>query len=154
MPKHAERRLLPYTPQQLFELVADIERYPEFLPWCMAARVRRRDSGSVVADLVIGFGMFREKFTSKAALFPNAADAPCIDIEFVDGPFRYLQGRWTFTPHAAGCEVEFSIDFEFRSRLLQTAIQMLFHEAVRHMVRAFEDRARKIYPSGMQAAPA
>jgi coenzyme Q-binding protein COQ10 len=145
MPKHAEMRPMPHTPRQLFDLVADVERYPEFLPWCAAARIRRRDSGSIVADLVIGFGLLRERFTSKAALFPAAPGAPRIDIEFVDGPFRRLQGHWVFHPRERGCEVEFYVDFEFRSRLLQATIEMLFHEAVRRMVRAFEERAHKVY---------
>jgi coenzyme Q-binding protein COQ10 len=147
MPKHDERRVLAYSPQQLYELVADVERYPEFLPWCVAARVRQRSPDAIVADLAIGFSMLRERFTSKAALQPDAPEGPRIDMEFVNGPFRHLHGFWIFRPHVQGCEVEFCVDFEFHSPLLQKTIEMLFHEAVRRMVSAFETRARKLYGS-------
>ena len=144
MPTHEERRVLPYTPRQLFDLVADIERYPEFLPWCAAARVKGGNGNTLLADLVIGFGMLREHFTSRVVLEPDAP-TPRLDMSLVEGPFKFMNGHWQFRPIEQGCEVGFSVDFEFRSRLLQTTIQLLFHEAVRQMVRAFEERARKIY---------
>jgi coenzyme Q-binding protein COQ10 len=141
MPTHAEQRELPYTPEQLFALVADIERYPEFLPWCVGARIRERQPELVVADLVIGFKMFRERFTSRVALDPPRQ----IDVAYAEGPFRYLNNHWSFTPVPGGCRVDFFVDFAFKSRLMQRVIEMLFGEAVRRMVGAFEKRARELY---------
>ena len=144
MPTHAEQRLLPYTPEQLFALVADIERYPEFLPWCLGARVRERLPDRVVADLIIGFKMFRERFTSSVALDPPRQ----IDVTYAEGPFRHLNNHWTFSPAASdGCLIDFFVDFEFKSRLMQRVIEVLFGEAVRRMVAAFEKRARELYGS-------
>jgi len=137
MPTHAEQRVLPYTPEQLFALVADIERYPEFLPWCMGARIKERQSNLIVADLIIGFKLFRERFTSRVALDPPGK----IDVTYAEGPFRYLNNHWTFTPVAEGCRIDFFVDFEFKSRLMQKVIEILFSEAVRRMVGAFEKRA-------------
>jgi coenzyme Q-binding protein COQ10 len=145
MPTHAERRVLPYTPKQLYDLVVDIERYPEFLPWCRAARIRRREGNLVIADLVIGFKVFRERFTSRVELDPEGRR---IHVTYSEGPFKYLNNHWLFDEHPAGCEIEFYVDFEFRSRLLQKAIEVLFSEAVRRMVAAFEARARDLYGPG------
>ncbi len=145
MPKYAERRVLPYTPKQLYDLVADVERYPEFLPWCVGARVRERNANLIVADLIIGFRMFRERFTSRVTLLPDNEEGPRIDTAYADGPFKYLENRWVFRPHDKGCEIDFFVDFEFRSRLLQMTIELLFSEAVRRMVRAFEQRAAVLY---------
>ena len=142
MPTHAEKRVLPYTPQQLYDLVADIERYPEFLPWCMAARIRKREPELVVADLVIGFKVFRERFTSRVRLDPAATR---IHVAYAEGPFKYLNNHWVFETHPEGCEIDFYVDFEFRSRILQKAIEVLFSEAVRRMVGAFEARAQALY---------
>jgi len=142
MPTHGEKRVLGYSPKQLFDLVADIERYPEFLPWCLKARIRRRDGNIVIADLVIGFKMFRERFTSRVALQPERQR---IDVTYTEGPFRYLNNHWVFEGHPQGCAIDFYVDFEFHSRLLQKAIQPLFSEAVRRMVAAFEGRARTLY---------
>ena len=141
MPTHAEERFLPYTPEQLFTLVADIERYPEFLPWCVGARIKNREANLVVADLIIGFRMFRERFTSRVTLDPPRN----IDVAYTEGPFRYLTNHWTFTPVEGGSRVGFFVDFEFKSRLLQRLIEVLFNEAVRRMVGAFEKRARDLY---------
>jgi coenzyme Q-binding protein COQ10 len=141
MPTHAEQRVLPYTPEELFALVADIERYPEFLPWCIAARIREREPRLVVADLVIGFKMFRERFTSRVALDPPRQ----IDVAYAEGPFRYLDNHWKFDPVAGGCRIDFFVDFEFSSRLMQKVIEILFGEAVRRMVGAFEKRAGELY---------
>jgi coenzyme Q-binding protein COQ10 len=143
MPTHAEHRLLPYTPEQMYALVADIERYPEFLPWCVAARIRERRADFVSADLVIGFKMFRERFTSNVKLDPPGR----IDVSYVEGPFRYLNNHWGFERAPGGCRIDFFVDFEFRSRLLQKAIELLFGEAVKRMVAAFEGRARQLYGS-------
>jgi len=142
MPTHAEKRVLPYTPQQLFDLVADIERYPEFLPWCVAARVRERHDDRLVAEMIIGFKMLRERFTSRVKLDREALR---IDVAYEDGPFKYLTNYWNFEAHPSGCTIDFYVDFEFRSRLLQKLIEALFYEAIRRMVRAFEIRAQALY---------
>ena len=141
MPTHAEQRVLPYTPEQLFALVADVERYPEFLPWCVAARVRERKPDLIVADLVIGFRMFRERFTSRVRLDPPRR----IDVAYSEGPFRYLNNHWTFEKVPGCCRIDFFVDFEFRSKILQRVIEVLFGEAVKRMVAAFEERARQLY---------
>ena len=142
MPTHAEHRRLPYTAEQLFDLVADVERYPEFLPWCVAARIRERGERVLIADLMIGSKMVRERFTSRVVL-----DRPRrIDVAYSEGPFRYLNNHWDFVPDAdGGCVIDFFVDFEFRSRMLQRLIEVLFNEAVRRMVGAFETRARALY---------
>ena len=142
MPTHAEKRILPYRPDQLYALVAGVEHYPKFLPWCVGARIRERGGRLLVADLIIGFRMFRERFTSTVMLDPEAMR---IDVEYTDGPFKYLRNHWIFRPHPEGCEIDFYVDFEFRSRLLQKTIELLFNEAVRRMVAAFEARARQLY---------
>ena len=142
MPTHAEKRVLPYSPRQLYDLVVDIERYPEVLPWCLAARIRRRQGNVIHADMVIGYRMIRERFTSRVEL----DDANMrIDVSYMHGPFKYLNNHWIFYEHPEGCLLDFYVDFEFRSRLLQRMIQTLFNEAVRRMVSAFEARARELY---------
>ena len=142
MATHAERRKLPYSAEQLFDLVADVERYPEFLPWCVGARIRERKDNLIVADLLIGFRMIRERFTSRVTL-----DRPRrVDVAYSEGPFKYLDNHWIFLPQEdGGCIIDFHVDFEFRSRMLQKIIEVLFNEAVRRMVSAFEARARKLY---------
>ena len=141
MPTHHETRFLPQTADQLFDLVSDVEDYPNFLPWCVALRVTGNQDNIIRADMVVGFKMIREKFTSKVTLTPKER----IDVEYLDGPFRYLENRWLFIEKGGGCEIDFFIDFEFRSRLLQKIMEPLFHEAVRRMVRAFEKRAAERY---------
>jgi len=141
MPTHAEQRVLPYTPEQLFELVADVARYPEFLPWCVASRIRSRDGDVFFADLVIGFKMVRERFTSKVTLSRPGR----VDVTYTEGPFKHLNNHWRFKPHPNGTELDFYVDFEFRSKLLQTMIGALFNEAVKLMVSAFEKRAKQLY---------
>lgn len=145
MPTHAEQRQLPYRPRQLYELVADVGRYPEFLPWCVAARVREQDADHVVADLMIGFRMVRERFTSKVSLHDEPGAPLRVDVAYVEGPFRYLNNHWIFYEQDGGTLIDFFVDFEFRSKLLQTMIQPLFNEAVRRMVGAFEARAHELY---------
>lgn len=141
MPQHAEKRVLPYRPDQIFDLVADVGQYPKFLPWCVAAKVRTRTATELVADLTIGFGPFRESFTSRVTL-----DRPSsITVRYERGPFRYLRNIWKFTATPEGCLVEFFVDFEFRSRILQAAIGVVFTEATRLMVSAFIKRAREVY---------
>ena len=143
MATHAEKRVLPYRPDQLFDLVAGVERYPEFLPWCLGSRIRSRRDNVIVADLIIGFKGIREKFTSRVTLNRPGMR---IDVAYLDGPFRYLNNHWIFTAMPDGaCEIDFFVDFEFRSRILQRIIGVLFNEAVRRMVSAFESRANDLY---------
>ena len=141
MPTHAEKKRLPYTPEQMFDLVADVRRYPEFLPWCVGAQVISRTENEQIADLTIGFKMFRETFRSRVTL-----ERPHhVHVEYLTGPFRYLNNHWHFQPVPGGSEVSFFVDFEFKSRLLQAVIGTVFNEAVRLMVRAFERRAMALY---------
>jgi coenzyme Q-binding protein COQ10 len=139
---HAERRVIRHSPQELYDLVADVRSYPQFLPWCMAARIRHEDRHRLAADLIIGFQMFRERFTSHVDLDPEHLE---IDVKYAEGPFKYLTNKWRFLHHPDGCEIDFYVDFEFNSRLLQSVIETLFTEAVRRMVKAFEDRADDLY---------
>jgi coenzyme Q-binding protein COQ10 len=147
MPTHSETRTLPYSAKQMYDLVADVDRYPEFIPWTAAARVRsRRPSGDAVimdADLVISFRVFRERFGSRVTLWPRDNR---IDTEYLEGPFRHMISKWHFRdlPHG-GCEVHFYVDFEFKNRLLQGAAGMFFNEAMQRIVRAFESRAADLY---------
>jgi coenzyme Q-binding protein COQ10 len=141
MHRHTERRVLPFTPAQMYDLVADIEKYPLFLPWCSGARVRERRDNLVVADLMISFKIYRERFTSKVTL--HAPDR--IDTVFSEGPFKHLQNRWVFLPDPGGCLVDFFVEFEFKSKILDKLISVLFNEAVHRMVKAFETRAQALY---------
>ena len=146
MTTHAEKKVVRYSPAQLFALVADVAKYPSFLPWCVGARIRSHVGNDLVADLTIGFGPFRESFTSRVKLIPPDATGACsIKVEYENGPFKYLHNRWTFTPHPEGCLVDFFVDFEFRNFVLQKAIGAVFGEAVRVMVNAFLKRARVVY---------
>ena len=147
MPTHAEKRILRHRPDEIFQIVADVHRYPEFLPWCAAARVLSRDETRLVADLTIGFKMFRETFRSDVAL----VRPELVQVRYLDGPFRYLNNTWKLREVPQGTEVDFFVDFEFRSRLLQAVIGTVFNEATRVMVRAFERRAMQLY--GRQAVP-
>lgn len=150
MPTHAEKKVLPYTQAQLFDLVADIERYPEFLPWCVGARIRERNGDEILGDLLIGYKMVRERFTSRVVL--SRPDR--IDVSYSDGPFKYLTNHWTFIPQEEGCLIDFYVDFEFRSRFLQGIVKMLFNEAVKRMVGAFEARAHALYDAPGKAGAA
>lgn len=142
MPIHREKKILPYTPEQMFALVADVERYPEFLPWCVACRIRRKETPTTfTADLQVGFKMVREQFTSRVSLEPSQA----IKVTYLNGPFEHLTNEWKFAPAPGGAEIDFYLSFEFRSRILQTLIGVLFEEAVHRMVSAFEVRAAKLY---------
>lgn len=148
MPSHAETRKMPYTARQMYDLVADVARYPDFLPWTTAARIRSLTPGPdgsevMEADLVISFKVFREKFGSRVTLWP---DRGRIDTEYLDGPFRFLKSGWSFRDLPdGGCEVDFHVDFEFRNAILQKVIGVVFDEAMRRVVRAFEGRARELY---------
>ena len=146
MPSHSETRQLPYTPAQMFDLVAAIEDYPRFLPWCKAARILSRDEGQVTADLIIGAGPFNEKFTSLVTL-----DRPgYIGVTYRSGPLSHLSNEWHFAPvRGAGgqpaCAISFAVDFDFKSPLLRVAMNMFFDQALKRMVAAFEARAVAVY---------
>jgi coenzyme Q-binding protein COQ10 len=145
MPTHAEKKLLPYTREQLFDLVADIERYPEFLPWCVGARIRERTGNEIVGDLLIGYKMVRERFTSRVVL----SKPDRIDVSYSEGPFKYLHNHWIFLPQPdGGTLIDFYVDFAFRSKMLQKIMEMFFTEAVKRMVAAFEARAHQLYGPG------
>ena len=149
MPTHSETRKLPYSPTQMYALVADVAQYPQFIPWISAARVRsvadEGDHAVMLADLVVGFKMFRERFLSRVTLYEGQCR---IDTEYVDGPFKHMISKWEFASDAdggAGCEVRFAVDFEFRNKILQGAAGLFFHEAMQRIVRAFEARAAALY---------
>lgn len=142
MPTLTDHQRSPYTPRQLFALVADVERYPEFLPWCRAARILEHKEGELLAELVISFKGFTESYTSRVVLTPPAA----IDVTMTRGPFEHLVNRWRFTPEGqGGTAIEFFLDFKFRSRLLEALIGGLFEKATRKMAAAFTARADALY---------
>ncbi len=149
MPRHVEQRVLPYTREQLFDLVADVGSYPQFLPWVMGARIRSKTSDLLVADLMVGFKVFRETFTSKVTLErPNR-----IHVDYVNGPLKYLHNDWVFTDVGDGqTAIDFFVDFEFRNRLFESMAGAVFHEAVKRMVTAFEKRAIVVYGAGGAAS--
>ncbi len=147
MPSHSETRTLPYTAQQMYDLVADVASYPQFLPWTAAARVRKEEpqtDGSILmeADLVISFKVFRERFGSRVVLWPEDKR---IETEYLDGPFKYMISNWQFKDITDGCEVQFDVDFEFKNMLLQKAAGLFFYEAMQRIVKAFEGRAQDLY---------
>lgn len=141
MPSHTEQRLVPYTPEQMFDLVADIDRYPEFLPWVVGSRIKTRSETEILADLIVGFKVFREIFTSKVTM-----ERPLvIRVDYVNGPLKYLYNHWRFEPAGQGTKVDFSVDFMFKSRMFEVMVGALFSEAVHRMVSAFEARAASLY---------
>ncbi len=146
MPTHSETRSLPYTAQQMYDLVADVANYPNFLPWCAAARVRKTEpmgeAELMEADLVISFKVFRERFGSRVTLWPAKK---VIDTEYIDGPFKYMKSNWSFADTEAGCDVSSHVDFEFKNAILQGIIGLVFNEAMQRIVRAFEARAQELY---------
>lgn len=148
MTSHSETRVLPHSARQMYDLVADVSRYPEFLPWTAGARVRsvedKGDHREMLADLVISFKLFRETFGSRVRLFD---DETRIETAYIDGPFKRMDSTWRFRDVPGGVEVSFSTEFEFRNRLLQGAAGMFFHQAMTQIVRAFERRAADLYGS-------
>jgi len=144
MPRHTEKRLLPYTPEQLFNLVADVGRYQEFLPWVAATRIRSNSETEMVADLVVGFKALKETFTSKV----RKQRPEAIDIDYVEGPLKYLHNSWRFHAVPGGTEVDFCVDFAFRSRIFEAIAGQMFDRALRRMINAFEERAAALYGAG------
>ena len=141
MPKHSETRHLPYTAEQMFDLVADVKRYPEFLPWVQAMRVRADGAEETIADMVVGFKGLRETFTSRV----KKTRPDVIHVDYVDGPLQYLRNDWRFRPEPGGCAVDFAVDFQFKSRMFEMLAGQVFGQALRRMIGAFETRAAALY---------
>ena len=147
MPQHRETRILPFRPEQMFDLVADIQRYPEFLPWCKAARIVKTSETQVVADLIIGYKLFTERFRSEVAL----RRPQIIEVTYLSGPLSYLSNQWEFRPSGKdSCAISFHVDFDFRHPLLRSAMQLFFDKALMKMVTAFEKRATALYAKHKQ----
>jgi coenzyme Q-binding protein COQ10 len=145
MPRHTEQRNLPYTPDQLFDLVADVASYPDFLPWVAAVRVRSDSRTETVADLVVGFRALKETFTSR--VHKRRPDE--IEIDYVEGPLKYLHNSWKFHPDGrGGTVIHFCVDFAFRNRIFEALAGQMFDRALRRMIGAFEDRAHALYGAG------
>jgi coenzyme Q-binding protein COQ10 len=145
MPKHSETRHLPYTPEQLFDLVADVRRYPEFLPWVVAVRIRSDSATDMVADLAVGFRAIKETFTSKVIKRrPHE-----IEIDYIEGPLKHLHNSWKFrSDGAGGTHIDFCVDFAFRSRMFEMLAGQMFDRALRKMIGAFDERAHVLYGAG------
>jgi coenzyme Q-binding protein COQ10 len=143
MPTHAEKKTLPYTAEQLYQLVVEVEKYPQFLPWCIASRITKKEGDTFYADLIIGYKMVREKFSSRVtALKPDH-----IHVEYLEGPMKYLSNHWRFIENDNGksCTIDFYVEFEFKNPILQNLISTFFEKAVTKMVGAFEMRASELY---------
>jgi len=141
MPQHHEERLLSYTPKQLYQLVAHVEAYPEFVPYCCGVRVRERRPSSMLVDLMIGYGSVNETYTSIVHLTPFSR----VDVTYEEGPFKTLENHWIFKEHPQGCLLEFYVEFEFKPSVLQALMESFFTKAVHKMVDAFEERAQTLY---------
>ena len=145
MPRHSEKRNLPYTPEQMFDLVADVKRYQEFLPWVAAVRVRSDSETLMVADLVVGFRSIKETFASRVTKKRPSE----LTVDYIEGPLKYLHNNWHFTADGkGGCDVEFCVDFAFKSRIFEALAGQVFDRALRRMTTAFEERAHQLYGSG------
>ena len=146
MPSFSTRRHVDFTAEQMFDLVADVDSYPEFVPLCEALRVTSRKRGpdreTLIATMAIGYKSIRERFTTRVTLLP---DKQLILVEYLDGPFRHLENRWRFVPSGSGCDVDFYITYEFRSRMLALVMGAVFDKPVRKFASAFEGRARQLY---------
>ena len=140
--RYEESRVINHNPVNLFNLVSDVNKYPEFLPWCKGARVKNIRENVFEADLIIGFKIYKEIYSSRIYLDDTNNK---IYVEYKDGPFEYLENSWVFKTNNNGCKVEFMVDFKFKSIFLQTIMETLFSEAVRRMVKAFENRANRLY---------
>jgi coenzyme Q-binding protein COQ10 len=144
MPRHTEKRFLPYTPEQLFDLVADVGHYQDFLPWVAATRIREDNETEMVADLIVGFEALKETFTSRVKKTRPGE----IGIDYVEGPLKFLHNHWKFRPVPGGTEVDFCVDFAFRNRIFEALAGQMFDRALRRMIGAFEERAAVLYGAG------
>jgi coenzyme Q-binding protein COQ10 len=153
MPSHQETRILPYTPEQMFAVVADVERYPEFVPGCAGVRVRAHDRDgrveNLLVDMIVAYSGLRERYTSAVCLDLRTG---AVTAKLVEGPFQQLETRWRFIQHPEGCEVHFFIAFAFKSRLLSTVANLAFDKMARRMTEAFVERARALYGTSQHAA--
>jgi coenzyme Q-binding protein COQ10 len=149
MPGVRETRRLPYSAEQMFDLVADVARYPEFLPWVVATRVRSDDGHEMLADMLVGFKALREKFTSRVL-----KDRPGrLEVIYIDGPMRDLDNLWQFHPlPEGGCEIDFTVDFSFKNKMFEMLAGQYFDRAFRKLVVAFEARANELYGSSSSSA--
>lgn len=134
---------MPYTAEQMFDLVADVKAYQDFLPWVIAMRVRKDEAQETLADMIVGFKGLRETFTSRV----QKQRPQQIHVEYVEGPLKYLHNDWRFRPDGDGCFVDFSVDFAFKNRVFEMLAGQVFTVALRKMIGAFEDRARQLYAS-------
>jgi coenzyme Q-binding protein COQ10 len=151
VPRHTEHRFLPYSPEQLFDLVADVKRYDEFLPWVSAVRVRSSSETEMVADLIVGFGAFRERFTSRV----RKSKPDAITVDYIEGPLKFLHNEWGFeAAEGGGTNLHFTVDFAFRSRIFEAVAGQVFERALRKMTNAFEERAAALYGSAPAQAGA
>ncbi len=142
MPSHHETRILPYTPEQLFALVMDIESYPEFLPWCMGARINKREKSDLSADVIVGYKIFRERFSSRVHFKKNKE----IEVEYLKGPMRHLHNKWLFKEEKGGkCTVDFYVDFSLQTKIFEGIVDQFFQIALMRMIDAFEKRAKQLY---------
>lgn len=142
MPRHSEKRNLPYSPEEMFDLVADVGRYQEFLPWVAAVRIRSNSETLMVADLVVGFRSLKETFTSRV----EKRRPRHITVDYIEGPLKYLKNDWEFIPDGkGGTDIEFCVDFAFKSRIFEALAGQMFDRALRRMITAFEERAHALY---------
>ena len=149
MPRHSETRNLPYSPEQMFDLVADVKRYQEFLPWVAATRVRSDSETEMIADLVVGFRAIKETFASRV----KKARPHSIDIDYIEGPLKYLHNSWRFRPDGkGGTDIDFCVDFAFKNRIFETLAGQVFDRALRRMTAAFEERAHQLYGAGGESS--
>jgi len=145
MPRHSEKRTLPFTPDQLFDLVADVGSYQHFLPWVAAVRIRSDSETEMLADLVVGFRALKETFTSRV----RKRRPHEIEIDYIEGPLKYLHNSWKFEADGqGGTTIDFCVDFAFRSRIFEALAGQMFNRALRRMIGAFEDRAYALYGDG------
>lgn len=140
MREHTEQIISPYKSEKIYALVADVEKYPEFIPWCVGARIKEQTDEWIIADLLVGFKGVKEVYTSKVHLLPNK-----IEVEYLKGPFSHLENKWEFEDLENGAKINFLIRFEFKSKILQSLIGGLFDKACMKMVHAFEERAKELY---------
>lgn len=142
MPTHAEKKTLPYSPEQMFNLVLDVDRYPEFLPWCLSCDIINQSDDEILSNMVIGYKVFREWFKCRVKFQRSHS----IRVEYINGPLRHLSNTWDFKPAPNdGCVVDFYVDFEFKNQFFQKLMGVFFNEIVNRMVKAFEDRAKQLY---------
>lgn len=150
MPHHHEQRILPHSAAQMFDLVADVKSYPEFLPWVSAIRIRKNDEQEMLADMIVGFKSLRETFSSRVVKTPKSS----IVVDYLDGPMKHLHNAWQFADlPEGGSSVDFTVDFSFRNRVFEALAGQFFDSALRKMTSAFIERADNLYGTGGSSNP-